>query len=73
MLAGLRGDVSVKEVCVPAAPDRGVAHYQWREKLLEGGREALTGKQKRQGERELRKRIGQLERALGRRADRQGP
>jgi transposase len=35
-------------------------------KLLEGGREALAGKHERQGERELKKRIGQLERALGR-------
>ena len=41
-------------------------YYSWREKLLEGGREALAGKAERQGERELRKRIGQLERALGR-------
>ncbi len=65
VLAGLRGEVSVKELC------RGheiaeTLYYQWREKLLEGGREALAGKTERQGERELRKRIGQLERALGR-------
>ena len=33
---------------------------------MEGGREALAGKQERQGVRELKRRIGQLERALGR-------
>jgi transposase len=39
---------------------------QWREKLLEGGREALAGKEERQGERELRRKVAELERALGR-------
>ena len=34
-------------------------------KLLEGGREALAGKE-RQRERELRRKVAQLERALGR-------
>ena len=65
VLAGLRGDRSVKEVC----RQHGIAetlYYSWREKLLEGGREALAGKEERQGERELRRRIAQLERALGR-------
>ena len=41
-------------------------YYSWREKLLEGGREALAGKEERSGERELRRRIRELERALGR-------
>jgi transposase len=41
-------------------------YYGWREKLLEGGCEALAGKQERQGERELKRRIGELERALWR-------
>jgi transposase-like protein len=65
VLAGLRGDRSVKEVC----RQHGIAetlYYSWREKLLEGGRETLAGKEERQGERELRRRIAQLERALGR-------
>ncbi len=65
VLAGLRGDVSVKELCRQHEIAE-TLYYSWREKLLEGGREALAGKQERQGERELRKRIGQLERALGR-------
>ena len=65
VLAGLRGDVSVKELCRQHAIAE-TLYYSWREKLLEGGREALAGKAERHGERELRKRIGQLERALGR-------
>ena len=36
------------------------------EKLLGGGREALAGKEERQGERELRRKVAELERALGR-------
>ena len=65
VLAGLRGDRSVKDVC----REHEIAetlYYQWREKLLEGGREQLAGKDERQGERELRRRVGELERALGR-------
>ena len=65
VLAGLRGDVSVKELCRQHEIAE-TLYYSWREKLLEGGREVLAGKAERQGERELRKRIGQLERALGR-------
>ena len=65
VLAGLRGEVSIKEVC----REHEIAetlYYTWREKLLEGGREALAGKDERQGERELRRRVAELERALGR-------
>ena len=40
--------------------------YSWRERLLEGGKVALAGKQERQAERELKKRVAQLEQALGR-------
>jgi len=65
VLAGLRGDRSVKEVCREHAISE-TLFYGWREKLLEGGREALAGKEERQGERELRRRVAELERALGR-------
>jgi transposase-like protein len=65
VLAGLRGEASVKELCRQHEIAE-TLYYAWREKLLEGGREALAGKQERQGERELKRRIGQLERALGR-------
>jgi transposase len=65
VLAGLKGDRSVREVC----REHGISetlYYGWRDKLFEGGLVALSGKEDRQGERELRRRIGQLERALGR-------
>ena len=65
VLAGIRGDRSVKDVC----REHEIAetlYYQWREKLLEGGRAALAGRDERQGERELRRKVAELERALGR-------
>ena len=65
VLAGLRGDRSVREVC----REHGISetlYYGWREKLLEGGQEALAGKDERLGERELRRKVAELERALGR-------
>ena len=65
VLAGLKGDRSVREVC----REHGIAetlYYGWRDKLLEAGLAMLSGKDERQGEKELRKQIGQLERALGR-------
>ena len=65
VLAGVRGDRSIKEVC----RDHEIAetlYYSWRDKLLEGGRVALAGKEGRTGEKELKRRIRELERALGR-------
>ena len=65
VLAGLRGDRSVKDIC----REHEIAetlYYSWRDKLLEGGREQLSGKEERQGERELKRRVHELERALGR-------
>ena len=65
VLAGLRGDRSVREVC----REHDIAetlYYGWRDKLLEGGKAELAGKEERQGERELRKRVAQLEHTLGR-------
>ena len=65
VLAGLRGD-RIGEGGLPRARDLGHALLLWRDKLLEGGREALAGKEERSGERELRRKIRELERALGR-------
>lgn len=65
VLAGLREDRSVRDVC----REHGIAealYYSWRDKLFEGGKIALNGKDERQAEKELRKRIAELERALGR-------
>jgi transposase len=46
-------------------------YYQWRERLLEGGKAALTTSQDKKPPEaaelaELKKKVGQLERALGR-------
>ena len=65
MLAGLRGDRSVKEVCRDHAISE-TLYYGWRDQLLEAGRERLAGKEERRGERELRRKVAELERALGR-------
>jgi transposase-like protein len=65
VLAGLRGDRTVKEVCREHEISERL-YYSWRDKLLEGGREALAGRDERNGEKELRRKIRELERALGR-------
>jgi transposase-like protein len=65
VLAGLRGDRLVKDVCREHEISE-TLFYGWRDKLLEGGREVLAGKEERSGERELRRKIRELERALGR-------
>ena len=65
VLAGMRGDRSVRDVC----REHGISetlYYGWCDKILEAGREALAGKEERTGERELKRKIGELERALGR-------
>jgi hypothetical protein len=41
-------------------------YYGWRHRLLEAGRERFAGKEERQGEQELRRKVAELERALGR-------
>ena len=64
VLAGLRGDRTVKEVCREHEISD-TLYYSWRDKLLEGGREALAGKDERNGEKELRRKIRELERACG--------
>jgi transposase len=66
VLAGLRGDRSVREVCREHAISER-RYYGWRDQLLEAGRERLAGKEERQGEgeRELRRKIAELERTLG--------
>ena len=64
VLAGLRGERSVREVC----REHGISetlYYGWRDQLVEAGRERFAGKEERQGDRELRRRIAELERTLG--------
>ena len=65
VLAGLRGGRPAREVC----REHGISEtlfYTWREKLFECGLAALAGKEERGYLKELRKKIRELERALGR-------
>ena len=71
VLAGLRGDRTVRDVC-REYEIAATLYYQWRDRPPEGGKAALAtprdkGKDPRDTElRDARKRIAQLERALGR-------
>jgi transposase len=70
VLAGLRGDRPVRDVCRSYEISEAL-YYRWRERLLEGGKAALgTARDKKPPEAaelaEARKKISQLERALGR-------
>ena len=64
-VGGLRGERSVREVCREHAISE-TLFYGWRDQLLEAGRERFAGKEQRQGEKELRRKVRELERALGR-------
>ena len=69
VLAGLRSDRSVRDVC----RDHQIAeaqYYDWRDKLVAGGRAALSrsGDASNVTERDLRKKVAALERALGRKS-----
>jgi len=72
ILAGLRGDRSVRDVCREFQIAE-TLYYQWCERLLEGGKTALANPREKtpaQTEIEqLRGKVGQLERALGRKTD----
>ncbi|MGI8694274.1 MAG: transposase [Geodermatophilaceae bacterium] len=70
VLAGLRGDRPTRDVCRQYEISEAL-YYQWRERLLEGGKAALaTSRDKKPPEAaelaELKKRVAQLERTLGR-------
>jgi transposase len=65
VLAGMRGDRSVREVCREHAISE-TLFYGWRDQLLGAGRERFAGREERHGERELRRKVAELERALGR-------
>jgi transposase-like protein len=69
VLAGLRGDRSVRDVCREYEIAE-TLFYQWRDRLLEGGKAALQCPNEKRPEdaeiKELRKRVARLERALGR-------
>ena len=69
VLAGLRGDRSVRDVCREYEITE-ASYYQWRDRLLEGGKAALRRPNEKRPEdaeiKDLRKRVAHLERALGR-------
>ena len=69
VLAGLRGDRSVRDVCRKHQISEAL-YYQWRDSLLEAGRDALRRPNEKRADdielREAKKRIAHLERALGR-------
>jgi transposase len=65
VLVGLRGDRSIAELCREHQISENL-YYTWRDKLLEGGAERLSGKEERTELVELRKRVRDLERTLGR-------
>jgi transposase-like protein len=69
VLAGIRADRSVRDVCREHEISE-TLYYDWRDRLLEGGRVALANPRSRTPEavevKELRKKISSLERALGR-------
>ena len=65
VLAWLRGDRSVAEICREHAISETLLR-RWREQLLEAGAERLAGAQEPSAQPELRKRVAELECALGR-------
>jgi transposase-like protein len=65
VLAALRDDRSVAEACLEHQISENL-FYTWREKLLESGSERLSGKEEHTALHELRKRVRELERTLGR-------
>ena len=64
VLAGMR-DRSVREVCRQHATSQ-TPNSGWPDQLPAAGRQRFAGKEERQGERELRRKVAELERALGR-------
>ena len=69
VLAGLRGDRTVREVCREHQITE-TQFYKWRDRLLEGGKAALRRPNEKRPEdseiKDLKKRVAHLERALGR-------
>jgi transposase len=65
VLASLRGDRSVAEICREHAISETLLR-RWRDQLLDAGAERFAGKEERSVHADLRKRIGELERTLGR-------
>jgi transposase len=65
VLASLRGQISMAEICREHQISETLLR-RWRDQLLEAGAQRFAGSQEQTGEKELRRRIRELERALGR-------
>ncbi len=65
VLASLRGERSIAEICREHQISETLLR-RWREQLLEAGVERFAGKEERSVHAELRKRVAELERTLGR-------
>lgn len=70
VLAGLRGDRPTRDMCRQYEISEAL-YYQWRERLLEGGKAALATPRDRKPPEaaelaELKKKVAQLKRTLGR-------
>lgn len=65
VLASLRGQMSVSEICREHQISETLLR-RWREQLLEAGVQRFAGKEQNASEQDLRRRVRELERALGR-------
>ena len=65
VLASLRGPKSVAQLCREHDISESLLR-KWREQFLAAGAERLSGRQERTEADELRRQVGRLERALGR-------
>jgi transposase len=65
VLASLCGERSVAEICREHSISETLLR-RWRDQLLDAGAERFAGKEERSVHAELRKRIAELERTLGR-------
>jgi len=66
VLAGLRGERSVGELCRQHQISENL-YYRWRDQFLEAGKQRFAGQRRGASEAsELRRKVSELERALGR-------
>ena len=69
VLAGLRGDRSVRDVCRELGISE-TLNYQWRDRLLEAGNDVLRRRSEKRADdhevRDVKQRVAHLKRALGR-------
>ena len=64
VLASLRGEKTIAELCREHEISETLLR-RWRDQLLDAGLDRLAGVQERSAQAELRKKISELERALG--------